>query len=94
MLEGPWGAQYERKGRAFVKLRTWLDFEDGTRSDGTLRSYSYIGCLDQALTDRTLYARSLGAKDPAPVKTRIAAMHAKRAKEKANLAELRRKAEG
>lgn len=42
---------------------SWIDFDEGTRSDGTARGYAYMQCLDVALTERVLYARSLAAND-------------------------------
>lgn len=51
--------------------RSWLDLASGGRDDGTMRSYAFMGCLDDAYTDRILYARSLAAGKIEPLVKRI-----------------------
>lgn len=49
----------------------WVDFDDGSRSDGTARGTSMLYCIERSHTERVLYARALAGKDPAPLAKHI-----------------------
>ncbi len=55
------------KACALEEERMWVDFATGQRDDGTYRGYTYMGCYSQAYTERTMYARSLGAGKIGPL---------------------------
>jgi hypothetical protein len=72
----------------------WLDLATGQRDDGTMRGYAYIGCLSEALAERTLYARALANKDAGAVHKRVLARDTRGARDERALAELFTKAQG
>ncbi|MFO0592746.1 MAG: hypothetical protein U0441_34705 [Polyangiaceae bacterium] len=63
--QAEWNRTVEKACR-LEEERMWVDFSTGLRDDGTLRSYTYLGCYSQAYTERTMYARTLasGKVDP------------------------------
>jgi hypothetical protein len=71
----------------------WLDLATGQRDDGTMRGYTYIGCLSEATAERTLYARALANKDPGAVEKRVKARDKRGTDDERALAELLTKAQ-
>jgi hypothetical protein len=73
--------------------RFWVDLVTGARDDGTLRGYTYLGCLDKAYTERILFARSLAAKDDKLLVKRVDDTQKDGAATKEALAQLQKTAE-
>ena len=68
--QATWNRALEPSCRVEEEL-TWLNFDDGSRDDGTSRGTWYMSCLDTAITERVLYARALAAGDVASLSRRI-----------------------
>ena len=43
----------------------WVDFKSGSRDDGTLRSYAWLGCHTEYVLERFFFARTLYGNDAA-----------------------------
>jgi hypothetical protein len=72
-------AEWNRLVEAVCHLeeeRFWIDFETGARSDGTMRGYPYIGCLNSAYSERILYAKALEASKPELLSKRVEELQA------------------
>jgi hypothetical protein len=54
-----------------VEEAFWVDFDKGTRDDGTMRSLPWLGCKQQVASERDYYALALKADDAAALATRI-----------------------
>jgi hypothetical protein len=50
---------------------SWVDFEEGTRDDGTMRSYAWMACLDATAVERHFFARALIENDASAIAARI-----------------------
>lgn len=90
-------AEWNRNIEVACKLeeeRFWIDLATGGRDDGTMRSYTYLGCLSGAYTDRILYAQSLAAGKLPPLVKRIEETQKDGAEVKRVLAEIKNTAEG
>jgi hypothetical protein len=68
--------------------RMWVDFQTGTRDDGTMRSLPYLGCFSSGMTERLLYARSLAAGSTAVLARHIESKQADGAKVKTIVADI------
>ncbi|RYE90967.1 MAG: hypothetical protein EOO75_09410 [Myxococcales bacterium] len=89
--QATWNRALEVSCRAEEEL-AWLNFDDGSRDDGTARGYAYMGCLDTAITERVLYARAMGASDAAALARRIDEVQPRGSKVKAHLADRKKAA--
>lgn len=74
-LNDPAASRLDAFDAAFTKLAEhvcwvteevqWVDFEDGTRDDGTLRGFAWLSCQSRAEIERAYFYRALAAKDAA-----------------------------
>ena len=84
-------ASYRRFGEALAFLAEeamWVDFTDGTRSDGTMRSIALVSCMDATALARTVYAEALAAADAGAMASEIREVAKRGAKTKKALAEI------
>jgi hypothetical protein len=68
----------------------WVDFDKGTRDDGTMRGVPWVGCKQQAATERDYYALALKADDAAALATRIEQLSKQGTRSKELLAKMRK----
>jgi hypothetical protein len=66
----------------------WIDFDNGTRDDGTARSYAAVACMDATSTERLFLARTLREGDASGIARHIEARGARGAKNASVLAEM------
>lgn len=80
--------RFERALAFLAEETMWVDFAEGTRSDGTARGTGTIGCTTSAALERTVYASALGSGDVAALAAEIRAAEKRGAKTKLALAQI------